>query len=322
MPSSFSLGGDVSKSTTKSSGTFNKTTTPLNPPWATEVVQNAAGRVNGLLGTDPQSYVAPAHPLQQQAQWGASELDGYNGNFAQATDLTRGAANTAWAAPFMNTDTPFASGGKAYDYVNRYLNPYLGEVVDASAADFDANAGQVRAQQALDLAGSGAFGGSGAALTQSMTEGELARARASTLSGLRSQAYNAALGAAAGDAERATQARISNSQIKLQDQANKFGFGLQAGQQQLAAANQLSGIASALDVNRRANIDTRAQLGTLMRGVEQERLQAPITTTQQLLAALQGLPLGLFAGQQEQGSQSNTETTKKIGLSGSAGWGG
>jgi hypothetical protein len=306
-----SIGVGSKKSTTNASGTFSTTTTPLPPPWGTEVVQGAAGRINSLLGMDPQSLVAPANPLQQQAAWGANELDGYNGNFGQATDLTRDAAYTGWTQPFMTGDTPFASGGKAYDYVNKYLNPYLNQVVDSSAADFDANAGQVRAQQALDLAGSGAFGGSGAALTQSMTEGELARSRASTLSGLRSQAFNAALGAAAGDADRATQARINNAQIKLQDQSNKFGFGLQANQQKLAAANQLAGIASGLDVNRRANLAARADLGTMMRGIENEHLQAPVTNTQQIVAALSGLPLNLFTGQQEQGTQSSTQTTKE-----------
>ncbi|MBL8552955.1 MAG: hypothetical protein JNL41_01665 [Phenylobacterium sp.] len=310
----FNFGVSGSKSASNSSGTFNRTTTPIAPPWTSDVVQGAAGRINSLLGVDPQSLVAGPNPLQQQAAWDASELDGYNGNFAHATDLTRDAAYTGWAQPFLAADTPFASGGKAYDYVGKYLNPYLAEVVDASAADFDANAGQVRAQQALDLAGSGAFGGSGAALTQSMTEGELARARASTLSGLRSQAYDSALGAAAGDAERATQARIGNAQLKLQDQANRFGFGLQANQQKLAAADQLAGIAAGLDVNRRANLATRAELGTMMRGVENEQLQAPVTTTQQIVAALSGLPLNLFIGQQEQGTQSSRSTTTTKGV--------
>src|SRR5204863_7838261 len=121
--------------------------------------------------------IAPADPLQTRAGESAAGLTGTPWNYDAAADLTRGAANTTWLDPYMSADTPFASGGKAYDYIDRYQNPFLHEVVDTSAADLDARAGQVRAQQSLDLAGSGAFGGSGAALTQSMSEGESARAR-------------------------------------------------------------------------------------------------------------------------------------------------
>jgi hypothetical protein len=74
-------------------------------------------------------------------------LTGTPWNYDAAADLTRGAAKTDWLDPYMSADTPFASGGKAYDYIDRYQNPFLHEVVDTSAADLDAHAGQVRAQQ-------------------------------------------------------------------------------------------------------------------------------------------------------------------------------
>lgn len=286
MPSSFpfpfSLTGNVKKSkeTTNSSGTFNNTTTPLLPDWATAPVQAAAGRVGSLLDLDPRGLVAPAHGLQQQAASGAAGLPN----------------DTSWLSPALQADTPFASGGKAYDWVGRYMNPYLNEVVDSSAADFDANAGQVRAQQALDLAGSGAFGGSGAALTQSMTEGELSRSRAATLSGLRSQGYNMALQAASGDADRATQARIANAQTALQDRAQKVGFRFDS------------------DANQRANIAAQAGLGETLRGIDQQQRLAPVTSAQQVVAMLSGLPLGLFAGENQQGTKTETATKKTKGF--------
>jgi hypothetical protein len=74
-------------------------------------------------------------------------------------------------------------------------------------------------------------------------------------------------------------------------------------------------------VTRPANRSARADLGTMMRGIENETLQAPVTNTQQIVAALNGLPLNLFAGQQEQGSQTNTETTKSASLGGSLSFG-
>lgn len=294
---SLKLGKSKSKTTNTSNRTANTTTTPIVPEWGSSLVQGAAGQVANLLGQDGSKFIAPANALQNQAAAGAARL---GETYPRATPgLPSGPADTSWLSPHMTADTPFASGGKAYDYVGRYLNPYLNEVVDASAADFDANAGQVRAQQALDLAGAGAFGGSGAALTQSMTEGELARGRATTLSGLRSRGYEQALGAAAGDADRATQARIANAQTALQDRAQKVGFGFQAQNQLLAA-----------DANQRENLGLQAQIGAGQREIDQQIRQAPITHGQQVVAMLNGLPLSLFTGQQQAETESSSGTSK------------
>jgi hypothetical protein len=310
---SLKIGGSKSNSSGSSNTQTNSTTTPIVPDWASTLTQNVAGRVGGLTQQDPQSFVAPANGLQTQAGTGAAGLSGSPWNYEGALDLTRGAANTSWLDGYMNSATPFASGGKASNYVASYLDPYLQNVVDSTSADLDAHDGQVRAQQALALAGSGVFGGSGAALTQSMTEGELARARASSLGGLRSQAYGAALGAAAGDADRATQARIANAQTALQDRAQKVGFGLQGQQQQLAAGSQLAGLSSAYDANQRANIQAQAGVGDDLRNIAQQQDQAPMTSTAQIVAMLNGLPINLFTGQTTQGSQSGTSTSKTNG---------
>lgn len=295
---SLKLGKSKSKTTNTSSRTANTTTTPIVPEWGSSLVQGAAGQVANLLGQDASKFVAPANALQNQAAAGAARL---GESYPRATPgLPSGPADTSWLSPHMTANTPFTSGGKASDYVSRYLNPYLTEVVDASAADFDANAGQVRAQQALDLAGSGAFGGSGAALTQSMTEGELARGRATTLSGLRSRGYEQALGAAAGDADRATQARIANAQTRLQDRALKIDLGFRSQTQQLAA-----------DEAMRANIAAQAGLGETLRSVQQQQLQAPMTHAQQVVAMLSGLPIELFTGQQTAEAKSETGSGKE-----------
>jgi hypothetical protein len=321
---SLKIGGSTSSSQTSSNSTsnsqFNSTTTPLVPQWASDLTQNVAGRVGGLLNNDPQSLVAPANGLQTQAGDTASRLSGSPWNFDAAADLTRGASNTSWLDGYMNTPTPFASGGKASDYLANYQNPYLHDVVDATAADLDASDGRVRAQQALQLAGSGAFGGSGAALTQSMTEGELARARASALGGLRSQAFTTALGAAGGDADRATQARLANVQAALADRQQKVNFGQTGVQDQLAAANQLASLSSAYDANLRGDISAQQGIGDDQRGITQAQDQAPVTSTQQIVAMLQGLPIGLFTGSNTSGTQS-TQTqgsSKTTGTNASA----
>lgn len=313
---SFGLNGSYNSSTNKTNSTtaFHRTSTPVVPEWASGLTQGVAGRVGDLLSLDPYSLVAPTHSLQSQAGAAAGGLAGSPWNFDAAADLTRGAANTSWLDGYMQMDTPFASGGKAYDNVGSYLNPYLRDVVDSTSADLTAHEGQVRAQQALDLAGSGAFGGSGAALTQSMTEGELARARAASLSGLRSHAYDTALSAAAGDADRATQARIANAQAALQDRAQKVGFGFQGQQQQLQAGSQLANLSSAYDANLRGNIGTQADVGGTLRGIDQQQRQAPITNAQQIVAMLSGLPISLFVGQDEQGTSTSSSTSKTKGF--------
>jgi hypothetical protein len=310
-----SKGARTSKSTSTNNKTFTTTTTPTVPEWASGLVQKGAARVGQVADLNPYDLVAPADALQARAGAAAAGLTGTPWNYDLGADLTRGAANTSWLDPYMASDTPFASGGKAFDYIDKYQNPFLHDVVDSSAADLDANAGSVRAQQALDLAGSGAFGGSGAALTQSMTEGELARARASTLSGLRSQAFQTALAAAAGDADRATQARVANAQLALQDRGQKVGFGFQGQQQQLDAGKQLSDLSSSFGANERANIATQAGIGDTLRNIYQQQLQAPVTSAQQITAMLSGLPISLFAGQQTTGIETSTTKGTQTGSS-------
>jgi hypothetical protein len=263
------------------------------------LTQNIAGRVGDLTQLDPQSLVAGANPLQQQAASTAGGLTGSPWNFDGAADQTR---------YVMGANAPRTGAVQASPYIQQYMDPYLNDVVNASDADLTANEGKVRAQQALDLAGSGAFGGSGAALTQSMTEGELARARASTLSGLRSQGFGQALGAAQQDAQRAQGAKDLNAQL----------YGQQM-DRSLTAARQLGDLSTSYDANQRANIGTQAALGGALRDVNQQQLQAPVTSTQQIVAMLSGLPIQLFTGQHSEGVQAGSDTSNTVSNSSNRG---
>lgn len=117
MPFGLSLSGNASKTKTTKNGSFSNTKTPTVPDWASSLVQKGADRIGGLFDLDPGGQVAAADPLMTQAAQSAGGLDGGAGR------------DTSWLKPFMNADTPFASGGKAYDYVDRYLNPYRKSVV-------------------------------------------------------------------------------------------------------------------------------------------------------------------------------------------------
>jgi hypothetical protein len=273
---SLKIGG--SKTDTSSSSNSNaathSTTTPNVPDWASSLTQNIAGQLGNLTGYDPQSLVAPANPLQQQAAANATNLSGTPWDYDAATDLTTGVAQA---------DTPSISSN-----IGQFMNPYLKNVVGATSADLDASDAKVRAQQALNLAGSGAFGGSGAALTQSATEGELARARASSIGGLLSQGYSQALTGA-----------TAQAQLQQQQQA-----------QRLAAAGQLATVADDYGANSRANVATQQSAGDDLRNITQAQDQAPVTSTQQVVAMLSGLPIGLFTGSTTDGT-SSTQTQSK-----------
>jgi len=278
---SLKIGGSKTNTSGSSNTTTSSTTTPVVPDWASSLTQNVSGRVGSLLDNNPQSLVAPPDPLQNLAAGNATNLSGTPWDYDAAEQLSGAVANT---------DTPNIA-----DYIGRFMDPYLKNVVNATSADLDANDGRVRAQQALDLAGSGAFGGSGAALTQSATEGELARARATTLGTLRSQGYAQALGGA-------------TSQAQLQQQQEN---------QRLAAAQQMANIAGAYGANQRANVATQTTAGDDLRNVAQQQAQAPVTSTAQIVAMLSGLPINLFTGQTSDGTSSTMQKGQVTGVNAS-----
>jgi hypothetical protein len=48
--------------------------------------------------------------------------------------------------------------------------------------------------------------------------------------------------------------------------------------------------------------------------VNQQQLQAPVTSTQQLVAMLNGLPINLFVGQNQQGTSTENSTVKSTDI--------
>jgi hypothetical protein len=263
-----------SSSSSNSNTNTNSTTTPNVPDWASSLTKTVAGRVGDLTNLNPQSLVAPTNGLQQQAAANATNLSGTPWDYDAAADLTGAVANA---------DAPSISSN-----IGRFMNPYLKTVVGATSADLDASDANVRAQQALSLAGSGAFGGSGAALTQSATEGQLARARATSIGSLLSQGYSQALTGA-----------TAQAQLQQQQQA-----------QRLAAAGQLATVADHYGANQRANTAVQQSVGDDLRNISQQQDQAPVTSTQQVTALLSGLPIGLFTGSTTDGASSTQAQSK------------
>lgn len=209
--------------------------TPNAPSWVSDLAGQLSGQINGV-----KTNVAGLSGLQQDAVGGLSNQN-FGGLFGDAASMAKGAATS------LDDFNPSALGG-----VQSWLNPFLGGVVDATAADLDANDARTRAQQDLNIARTGAFGGSGAALTKSLTEGELDRARGTTLGNLRMGAFDSAAG---------------NSQ---QDKSRELA-GL------VAASNAKSGAASQLGALGSTGIGLQADLGGAQRDIQNQQDNSGVT---------------------------------------------
>lgn len=258
--------------------------TPNNPEWVTSGMQGLNDKIANYGNLDPYSLVAGPDPLQTQAAQGAAGL---------GVDRTQFDALNGQAAPQVQS-------ASLLDGLDRYMSPYTQNVVDTTLAGFDTNAGRTRAQQTLDIAGQGAFGGSGAALTRSLTEADMGQRRAMTEAGLRDQAFNTGAGLSNMDAGRRQDASSQNAQLSLQDRMSK--------------------IQSLFDINNsnRTDIAMQGDLGAQLQGLSQQRAQAP---TNQLInqAGLFGsLPLNLLRGETTNSNGTSTsQTSDPMGALGS-----
>jgi len=213
------------KSKSQSQSTSTTTSTPTNPEWVTQGVQGLSTKVMDLLGRDPKSFVAGPSALQTKA-WGdaqnltSSPFFGQAGNIFK--DVAGAGANTYDSTGYDPTDATSQGydavnwTGQGYDAtkanastynasslldgLDKYMSPYTNDVVNTALSDYDYGAGQTRANQALDEARSGAFGGSGAAITRALTEDNLTRGRGTLSAGLRDQAFGRGAALSAQDA--------------------------------------------------------------------------------------------------------------------------
>lgn len=190
---------------------------------------------NDVAGAGANTYDATGYDATDAASSGYNAVDWAAEGYDPTKATSRGYDSVDWAAEgydpvtgkATNYNAIMAGTAKAYDAIkageakgydatnanastynasslleglNNYMSPYTGQVVDAALADFDYGAGQTRANQALDEARSGAFGGSGAAIGRSLTEGEIMRGRGSLSAQLRDQNFTRGADLSARDA--------------------------------------------------------------------------------------------------------------------------
>lgn len=260
------------KSTTQK---VNQTVTPTNPSWVTGALQGYTGQVGQwAANTNPRDLVAPASPLQQQAFSQAAAMNGASGQpaydyFGRAAELGN------------------AGSGSAAGLIGDYMSPYQGQVIDAAMADYDANAGRLRAAQAAQGAANKAFGGSRYGVQEAQTEGELGRGRSGILANLLNQGYGQALSAA-------------------QEQRGR----------ELSGAGLFGSLGSAQGADERANIGLLSDLGAQQRGIDANYRTADLSMLQALGQLYGQGQYGLFQGQNQQGTTTQRENPGLLGTVG------
>lgn len=349
----------LSSKKTKSESKSETVATPTNPEWVESPFKDFFSKVTEAGNAPAGSYVAPAAKLQTTAFDRIAGMTSQNPMFGEAADMARAGASTGPSystaegySPAMVNTAQIGPMGKAkgqslLDNLDAYFNPFEQRVIDTTLADFDENAGRTRAVQMLDGAKNSALGGSGFAIREGVTEGELSRARASADANLRSSGFDRATSLSDADATRRQQAELFNVGADNQrtltqggfdqqsgvvnagsiNQASQFGAGARnqasmfnAGQDDTAAARKLSGsgilaqLSEAMGGDERATISLLAQLGEQQRGIDGQQRLAPLS----LLEALGGLyglgQPGLFRGQTtNQKGSGTTVTTDPMG---------
>lgn len=285
-------GTTASTNNSTQSATGTSTSTPNAPSWVTGLSQSFADQI-----PNTNYQVAGLGGLQQDA---VSALSGQNfgGLFGDAANILRGSAGYG---------PQQISAGDSSKGIGKFMNPYMAEVVQATGADLDYNDAGVRSQQALDLARNQAFGGSGAALTRSMTEGELARARATSLGNLRREGFSDAAALSQAEEARKLQAQIASAQAASASQANAN-----------AAAQGLLQIGN-------TGLNQQVGLGATQQATNQAQLNQPLTNLTSQIGLFGDLPSNLLTGQTNTTSgtvnQSGSQTGTMSGTSNSQGSG-
>lgn len=311
----------MSKSKTKtsntSSTTSNSTSTPTVAPWLNSSYQNFGNQIDAYASTDPSKFVAGTNANLQGAYDKAGNLGAGQGLIDQGASIAGQVAGNKSTPGYTPGSVSAATIGQSD--IDKFLNPYLQSVVDTTLADYDVDSGRTRASQAAQAAKNQAFGGSRFALREAQTEGELARGRATTDSGLRSSAYDKALAAAQQEAERRQQAAMAS--YAAGNTAGMFNAQQQSQglDRSLNAAGILGNFGTAMGNEQRADLTAQAGAGQTQRDIENEQLQALPTWLQSIGQMYGSIPTGAFTSMNQTGSgtgqSKGTSTTTGASMS-------
>lgn len=302
------MGLSSKSTTTTSSSNQDINTTPEIAPQLMPGVSNLDATINNLAGSNPQSYVPPASPLQTQAQKNAANLGNVsNPEFGTAANDV----NSALATPApqmtpaqMQAASLLTVGGG----LQNYMNPELQDVVDTSLAGYDKTAGAASAALAAQAAGAGAFGGSRFGIQAGEQAASLVQQRAALEASLRSTAYNDATTLANEDADREQSANSTNAGFVQSANSTNAQLENDAIARQLTGAGLLGNLAAQTNASDINDVGSQDALGQEQRTIAQQQATAPLSLAQ-ATAQLLGQTQPLQDGTRTSGQSSGTSTT-------------
>ena len=169
-------------------------------PYGEQILKYGIGQLGTPINVDKlTAKVAGPGAFQQAAQQRTADMYGMGDIQRDTSGMVTGFTGKTGIAsyqPYLDAiGTPPAASQDllSTDAYKQFMSPYQKEVIDATMADFDVQAGLGRKQINEQQAGAGAFGGSRAGIQMAQYQGETDRNRAALLAGLRGTGYNQAL---------------------------------------------------------------------------------------------------------------------------------
>jgi len=239
---------------------------------------------------NPADYVAGFNPMQQQAMYGAANLQ-VPGQYADATRMAGisgfgglGTAGTAqnYAAQQAGAGGDYARMATDPSSMQAYMSPYMQNVVDVQQQAAQRQADITNQAMQAKFAQSGAFGGARQGIQQAQAAADLARQKQGIQATGLQQAFQNAQQAQQFGANLGLQG-LSGAQQGLQTALGGYNL---LGQQ----AGMLGNLGTQELAARQGIIGTQAQMG----GMEQQQQQNIINQAIQNYAQAQQYPLQTF----------------------------
>ena len=216
--------------------------------------QLTGGAQAGLAGT-----TAAYNPMAAGAQYAQGLQGGALGQYGAATSMAQpynylagenimGAQ--AGARPYQQAATTFGLAGATpvmpgqlgSEQINRYMSPYMSNVVEATLAPLRQQQQIEQSTLAGNQIGAGAFGGERGRIAQAVLAQQQNLATAKTAADLLQQGYGQALGTAQQQQQLGLGAEQANRQAIQQASQQMLGIGQQGFGQGLASSQALSGL--------------------------------------------------------------------------------
>jgi len=169
-------------------------------PYGEQILKYGIGQLGTPIDVSKlTAKVAGPGAFQQAAQQRTADMYGMGDIQRDASGMVTGFTGKTGIASYQPyLDAIGAAPATSQDLLStdaykQFMSPYQKEVIDATMADFDVQAGLGRKQIREQQAASSAFGGSRAGMQMAQYQGETDRNRAALLAGLRGTGYNQAL---------------------------------------------------------------------------------------------------------------------------------